>query len=167
MTTTLLKSGVNIHETGDAADLCRMSRRSRPSKEIWCQTQRETVMIIPAADNMGLREGDAGVHIPLACNANDKGSLFAGSIFSGATLAAYRAAERLFKSRGLSGDLVAKTATINYLKRIATDGLAQATPISEPVLKPNGNYTVTMRVTISDIQGTAGAELSAEFILLQ
>jgi len=36
-------------------------------------------MIILAADNMGLREGDAGVHIPLACNANDKGFLFAGT----------------------------------------------------------------------------------------
>jgi thioesterase domain-containing protein len=123
-------------------------------------------MIIPAADNMGLREGDAGVNIPLACNANDKGSLFAGSIFSGATLAAYRATERLFKSRGLTGDLVAKTATINYLKRIVSDGLAQATPVSEPILKPNGNHTVSMNVRIVDTDGTCGAELTAEFILL-
>ena len=123
-------------------------------------------MIIPAADNMGLREGDTGVHIPLACNVNDKGSLFAGSIFSGATLAAYRATERLFASRGLSGDLVAKTASINYLKRIVSDGLAQATPVSEPVLKPNGNYAVSMSVRVVDKDGTCGAELTAEFILL-
>ena len=123
-------------------------------------------MIIPAADNMGLREGDTGVHIPLACNVNDKGSLFAGSIFSGATLAAYRATERLFASRGLSGDLVAKTASINYLKRIVSDGLAQATPSSEPVLKPNGNYAVSMSVRVVDTDGTCGAELTAEFILL-
>jgi hypothetical protein len=123
-------------------------------------------MIIPAADNMGLREGDAGVHIPLVCNANDKGSLFAGSIFSGATLAAYRAAERLFESRGLTGDLVAKTATVNYLKRIISDGLAQAIPINEPILKPNGNYTVSMNVCVVDTDGTCGAELTAEFILL-
>jgi thioesterase domain-containing protein len=124
-------------------------------------------MIIPAAENMGLREGDTGVHIPLACNANDKGSLFAGSIFSGATLVAYRAAERLFKSRGMAGDLVAKTATINYLKRMVSDGFAQATPMSEPILKPNGNYTVPMRVRVVDTDGICGAELSAEFILLQ
>jgi len=123
-------------------------------------------MTIPAADNMGLQEGDTGILIPLTCNTNDKGSLFAGSIFSGATLAAYRATERLFASRGLTGDLVAKTATINYLKRIATDGFAQATPISEPILKPNGNYTVSMRVCVVDTDGTCGAELSAEFILL-
>lgn len=116
---------------------------------------------------MGLRESDAGVLIPLACNVNDKGSLFAGSIFSGATLAAYRATERLFASRGLTGDLVAKTATINYLRRIVSDGLAQATPNSEPILKPNGNYTVTMNVRVVDTDGTCGAELSAEFILLQ
>lgn len=123
-------------------------------------------MIIPAADNMGLREGNTGVHIPLVRNVNDKGSLFAGSIFSGATLAAYRATERLFESRELTGELVAKTATINYLKRIATDGFAQATPISEPILKPNGNYTVSMNVRVVDTDGTCGAELTVEFILL-
>lgn len=115
---------------------------------------------------MGLREVDAGVLIPLACSVNDKGSLFAGSIFSGATLAAYRATERLFATRGLSGDLVAKTATINYLKRIATDGLAVATPAGEPLRKPNGNYTVSMSVRVCDQAGGCGAELSAEFILL-
>lgn len=124
-------------------------------------------MTIPAADNMGLCDDTAGVRIPLAVNVNDKGCLFAGSIFSGATLAAYRAAERLFAARGLSGDLVAKTATINYLKRIETDGFAQAVPVSEPVLKPNGNYTVTMNVRVLDQAGGCGAELSAEFILLQ
>lgn len=123
-------------------------------------------MIIPAADNMGLREDDVGVHISLVRNVNDKGSLFAGSIFSGATLAAYRATERLFESRELTGELVAKTATINYLKRIATDGFAQATPISEPILKPNGNYTISMNVRVVDTDGTCGAELTAEFILL-
>ncbi|MEI6645819.1 MAG: YiiD C-terminal domain-containing protein [bacterium] len=124
-------------------------------------------MIIPAAENMGLHESDAGVHIPLVCNANDKGSLFAGSIFSGATLAAYRAAERLLVSRGLTGDLVAKTATINYLKRMVSDGLAVATQKSEPILKSNGNYTVSMNVRVIDKDGIGGAELSAEFILLQ
>ena len=124
-------------------------------------------MIIPAADNMGLREVATGVLIPLASNANDKGSLFAGSLFSGATLAAYRAAERLFESRALTGELVAKTATIHYLKRIVSDGVAQATPASDPLLKPNGNYTVTMNVRVVDPDGTCGAELKAEFILLQ
>jgi thioesterase domain-containing protein len=123
-------------------------------------------MIIPAANNMGLCEADTGVLIPLASNTNDKGSLFAGSIFSGATLAAYRAAERLFESRGLTGDLVAKTATVNYLKRIISDGLAQAIPINEPILKTNGNYTVSMNVCVVDTDGTCGAELTAEFILL-
>ena len=123
-------------------------------------------MIIPAADNMGLREDDVSVLIPLVRNVNDKGSLFAGSIFSGATLAAYRATERLFESRKLTGELVAKTATINYLRRIATDGFAQATPISEPILKPNGNYTISMNVRVIDTDGMCGAELTAEFILL-
>jgi len=124
-------------------------------------------MIIPAAEQMGLHEDPAGVVIPLATSLNDKGSLFAGSIFSGATLAAYRSTERLFQSRGLAGELVAKTATINYLRRIQTDGLALATPTGEPLLKPNGNYTVTQQVRVLDQEGTCAAELTAEFILVQ
>jgi len=124
-------------------------------------------MKIPAADNMGLSEQGEGVLIPLSSNNNDKGSLFAGSLFSGTTLAAYRATERLFASRGLTGELVAKTATIDYLKRIVTDGLAVASPVAEPLLKPNGNYTVTMRASVSDTAGVVGAELTAEFILLK
>jgi acyl-coenzyme A thioesterase PaaI-like protein len=124
-------------------------------------------MTIPAAEQMGLREGPSGVIIPLAMSVNDKGSLFAGSIFSGATLAAYRATERLFEARGLAGELVAKTATINYLRRIQSDGLAIAKPIGEPVLKPNGNYTVTQQVRVLDQEGACGAELTAEFILVK
>jgi acyl-coenzyme A thioesterase PaaI-like protein len=123
-------------------------------------------MKIPAADNMGLCERDDGVLIPLGSNLNDKGSLFAGSLFSGATLAAYRATERLFASRGLAGELVAKHATIQYLKRVATDGLAVASPVAEPLLKPNGNYTVTMRAVVTDTAGQVCAELTAEFILV-
>jgi hypothetical protein len=124
-------------------------------------------MTIPAADRLGLTEGPSGVLIPLGTNLNDKGSLFAGSIFSGATLAAYRSTERIFHARGLAGELVAKTATINYLRRIQSDGLAIASPIAEPVLKPNGNYTLTQQVRVLDQEGACGAELTAEFILVK
>jgi hypothetical protein len=124
-------------------------------------------MIIPAVEHMGLCEGPSGVIIPLTMSLNDKGSLFAGSIFSGATLAAYRSTERLFEARGLTGDLVAKTATINYLRRIQSDGLAVATPTSEPLQKPNGNYAVTQQVRVLDQEGLCCAELTAEFILVK
>jgi hypothetical protein len=116
---------------------------------------------------MGLREEGEGVVIPLARNANDKGCLFAGSIFSGATLAAYRAAERLFAARGLAGDLVAKAASICYLRRIEADGRAVATPQGEPLCKPNGNHALTVSVAVLDDEGACGAELAAEFVLLK
>jgi thioesterase domain-containing protein len=123
-------------------------------------------MTIPAADNMGLREEGVVVVIPLAQNVNDKGCLFAGSIFAGATLAAYRAAERLFAARGLAGDLLAKGASIRYLARIESDGLAAAAPQGEPREKPNGNRALAVRATVCDAAGALGAELDAEFVLL-
>lgn len=116
---------------------------------------------------MGIREEGGGVVIPLALNVNDKGCLFAGSIFAGATLAAYRAAERLFAARGLSGELVARSASIGYLRRIGSDGRAVATPQGEPLCRPNGNHALTVLAAVSDAAGTRGAELTAEFVLLK
>ncbi len=124
-------------------------------------------MNIPAGDNLHLREEGAGVRIPLEHNLNDKGSLFAGSIYAGAILAAYRAAERLFADGGLAGDLVAKTASISYLKRVVSDGTAVASACGEPLLKANGNRTLAVAVTVLDEERIPCAELSVEFILLK
>lgn len=123
-------------------------------------------MNIPAADNLGLREEDGGVAIPLAPNLNDKGCLFAGSLFSGAILSAYRAAEAFLGERALTGELVAKTAAISYLKRVATEGRALATQCGGLVRKPNGNHALTVTVAVNDASGERCAEFKAEFILL-
>ena len=123
-------------------------------------------MNIPASDHLHLREEEDGVTIPFAHNRNDKGSLFAGSIYAGAILAAYRAAERLCAARGLCGDLVAKTAAITYLKRIDSNGRAVASPQGDPHRKPNGNHAVKIAVTVSDAAGAACAEVTAELILM-
>ena len=124
-------------------------------------------MNIPAAKNLHLSEEGEVILIPLEHNLNDKGSLFAGSIYAGAVLAAYRAAERCFAGRGLSGNLVAKTASIDYLKSIVTDGHATGAAAGEPLLKPNGNHSLTVTVTVNNEEGSPCAEFKAEFILLK
>jgi thioesterase domain-containing protein len=122
---------------------------------------------IPAADTLQLREEADGVRIPLEPNLNDKGCLFAGSIYAGAVLAAYRTAEKLVAERGLSGDLMAKAASISYLKRVVSDGQAVATLCGEPACKPNGNHVLSMTVVVSDAEGACCAELTTEFVLLK
>ena len=124
-------------------------------------------MNIPASDNLHLSEEDGQIAIPLEQNRNDKGCLFAGSIYSGAIIAAYRAAERCFAEHGLSGALVAKTAAVSYLKSIVSDGLAVATACGEPLLKPNGNHALTVTVAVRDALGMPCAEIKAELILLK
>lgn len=124
-------------------------------------------MNIPASDNLHLQEEGGGVTIPFEHNRNDKGSLFAGSIYAGAILAAYRAAERLFAERGLGGDLVAKSASISYLRRIVSDGRATAAAQGEPVCKPNGNRTLSVAVVVADAAGLPCAELAAELVLMK
>lgn len=124
-------------------------------------------MNIPAGENLHLQEEGNVVTIPFEHNRNDKGSLFAGSIYAGAILAAYRAAERLFAARGLRGDLVAKTASISYLRRIGSDGRAEAASRGEPLCKPNGNHTLSVAAVVSDASGARCAELTAELVLLK
>ena len=104
--------------------------------------------------------------IPLDRNVNDKGCLFAGSIFSGATLAGYRLAEKLVSAQQLPGELVAKGASISYLKRIASDGRATPVPLSPLTRKPNTNYTVSMRIDVVDAEQTLCAQLTTEYILV-
>lgn len=124
-------------------------------------------MNIPAVENLQLREEGAEVRIPLGPNLNDKGCLFAGSIYSGAILAAYRAAERSFAERGLTGGLVAKQAAIRYLKSLVSDGTAAVAACDGPVCKPNGNHTLTVTVSVSGADGTPCAEFTGEFVLLK
>ena len=124
-------------------------------------------MNIPASDNLHLQEEGSVIRIPLKDNLNDKGCLFAGSIYSGAILAAYRGAERLFAERAFAGELVAKTASISYLKRIESDGFAVATPQGEPLLKPNGNRMLTVEVAVLDSESVRCAELTVEMVLLK
>ena len=124
-------------------------------------------MKIPAAGNLRLREEGGAVTVPLEHNLNDKGCLFAGSIYAGAILAGYRAAERAFARRGLSGELVAKTASVSYLGRIVTDGVAEVVACGEPAQKANGNQVLALTVAVFDSARNRCAECSAEFVLLK
>ena len=123
-------------------------------------------MNIPAADNLHLHETIDGIAIPLEQNRNDKGCLFAGSIYSGAILAAYRAAERRCAERGLTGGLVAKSASIRYLTSIVSDGRSRAVACGEPAAKPNGNHALAVTVEVLDADGARCAEFTADMVLM-
>lgn len=122
---------------------------------------------IPAAERLHLREEEGGIRIPLEWNLNDKGCLFAGSIYAGAIVAAYRTAERRYAALGLEGGLVAKRATVRYLKSLVSDGHATTTACGEPQRKPNGNWTVIVTVAVSARDGVPCAELEAEMVLMR
>jgi hypothetical protein len=123
-------------------------------------------MVIPAAENLHLSQEGGGVRIPLEYNCNDKGSLFAGSIYSGAVMAAYRKAEDLFVACGLKGALVAREASIRYLKQILEDGMAVASVDEIPSRKTNGNYSLNVKVAVNNSEGIVCAEMDAGFVLL-
>ncbi len=122
---------------------------------------------VPAAEHLRLSEEDGGICVPFERNANDKETLFAGSIYAGAVFAAYRAAERRCASEGLMGGIVAKGASIRYLKPIRTDGHAVATACTPPQRKPNGNHTLSVSIAVLDAAKDPCAEVVVELILLK
>jgi thioesterase domain-containing protein len=110
--------------------------------------------IKPAAA-LGLKElrvtGVQGaVCVPYAQNVNDKRTLFAGSLFSGAVLAGYRCVQRMMRVANLAGALVCKDASIRYEKPVTTDALCRTVACGRFSKPGNGKRQVRITVEILD-----------------
>ncbi len=124
-------------------------------------------MKIEAIESMALQErndegGQPTVVVPLKSNTNDKGTLFAGAIFSTCILCGYRAAERAFSEAGIQGDVVAALAEIKYRRPVRTDAVA-AIHNASPVDKSRTQPTLNVQVSLRDAEGQTCATLTARY----
>ncbi|MCP3429133.1 bifunctional GNAT family N-acetyltransferase/hotdog fold thioesterase [Opacimonas viscosa] len=98
----------------------------------WCQTLQETWQTtIPISDQMGIKiyqySGDTlEVRASLNKNINLHGTMFAGSIFSLATLTGWGMIYLQLREQGLSGDIVLGDSNIHYHKPITAQPRAIA-----------------------------------------
>ena len=70
------------------------------------------------------------VFAPLDKNSNDKGTFFAGSIYSTMVLSGWALVTRILKDRGIDAEVVIATSTIDYLKPAKDDVLVSASPVN-------------------------------------
>ena len=124
-------------------------------------------MKIEAIKRMALEERDTGsgqptVLVPLEGNTNDKGTMFAGSIFSACILCGYRAAERAFAEAGIRGDIVAAQADIKYLRPVSSDAVATVHSIS-PIDTSRTQPALNVQVDLLDANNQTCATLTARY----
>jgi len=111
---------------------------------------------IPLVRAMGLvvESADADavtVRIPLAANANDKGTLFAGASYSGLVLAGWTLAmNRAFASGFEKPWAAVVDAHVHYAKAIAEDVVARAEFAEAPNLVPGARNWAKVRVTVGE-----------------
>ena len=109
---------------------------------------------IPIMGGMGLQviSADARtvtVQIPIEPNRNDKGTLFAGSSYSGLVLAGWMLAMERAKASGFRRPWVAVVdAHVHYAKPIREDVLAKAEFAEEPNLVPGACNWAKIQVRV-------------------
>lgn len=111
---------------------------------------------IPIAAAMGLSivtSGDASVtmRIPLSGNANDKGTLFAGSSYSALVLAGWMLAMNHARTSGFANPWAAIVdAHVHYAKPMREDLVVTAVFAEPPNLVPGARNWAKIRVTAAD-----------------
>lgn len=123
-----------------------------PLMETTCQILKD----IPVVNGMGLRVESADaqsvtIRIPIEPNRNDKGTLFAGSSYSGLVLAGWLLAMNRARTSGFADPWAAVVdAHVHYAKPIRETVHATATFVDEPHLVPGARNWAQIRVTVDD-----------------
>lgn len=105
-------------------------------------------------------------HIPLLGNRNDKGTLFAGSQYSGLVLAGWYLASRWAASRGLGEKVAIKDCHVRYPKAASTAVTVTATLREAPDLRPSGHWRALISVQGIDADGDTVSELDGDYRIL-
>ena len=81
---------------------------------------------IPITIAFGFQVVDASaaqvlLHVPLSPNTNHKGTAFGGSLFSATTISAWGLVYNFVRSENITGDIVLKSSTMEFLKPVEAD----------------------------------------------
>ncbi|WP_440054436.1 YiiD C-terminal domain-containing protein [Pseudoalteromonas sp. T1lg65] len=129
---------------------------------------------IPISDVMGIKvdtytDWQFSTRADLKANLNPHNSMFAGSIYSMATLTGWGATYLALRERGLDGDIVLADANIKYMKPLMKEPSASVT-ISECVgeletltTEGRAQYTVPVKVYSGDV---LVAKFEGQFVVL-
>ena len=156
--------------------------KNRPSEPGWFRHPDWTQVLqntwreaIPISDAMGIKvhsytDWEFSTQADFAANVNLHGSMFAGSIYSLATLTGWGATYLALKEAGLEGDIVLADASIKYLKPLKASPRATVV-LTEcegelNALTDEGKARFTVPVSVFDGDRKV-AEFIGQFVVIQ
>ncbi len=123
---------------------------------------------IEAFEKLGMRVVEDGpdavvLEMPLAGNTNDKGTMFAGSLYSLMVLAGWKLSINVSESNNCFGNAVISKAQINYLRPVPEDCVAKAVMAKDFYLNLYGSGCCEVLVQICGANGAVCVELDAHY----
>lgn len=112
-------------------------------------------------------ETEAVFHVPLAPNVNDKGTLFAGSQYSGLVIAGWTLASHWAEVNGLGDKVAIKDCSVSYPNAATKDVTVTASFQQTPDERPSGHTRALIRVQGVDSEGTLVSELKGDYRILK
>jgi thioesterase domain-containing protein len=123
--------------------------------------QPQGIRLLKATDT------EVSFHVPLDPNINDKGTLFAGSQYSGLVISGWYLASQWAKSQNLGEKVAVKDCSVSYPKAALSDITATAVFKQAPDKRPSGHWRVLVEVTGIDEQGGITSVLKGDYRIIQ
>ena len=126
---------------------------------------------IPVAAGMGIHilefDGTSlSIALPLKPNANDKGTAFAGSIYSALVLSGWCLITAALAEAGLNTEVVIAESDVKFKRPVSGDSVATATfdgPFSPDTLAREGRQTIRISARIM-CDGKTAAEMTGTYV---
>lgn len=106
-------------------------------------------------------------HVPLVGNRNDKGTVFAGSQFSGLVISGWYLASHWAKSKGLGEKVAIKDSQVRFPKAAESELTVTARFIEAPDQRPSGHWRAQIQVVAVDVLGDTVSELTGDYRILR
>ncbi len=101
--------------------------------------------------------------MPLEGNTNDKGTMFAGSLYSLMVLAGWKLSINVSEAAGAPGDVVISDASVKYLRPVTEDCQAKAVVEKEFCVNAFGSGCCGVNVQICNSRGKVCADFVGEY----
>jgi thioesterase domain-containing protein len=115
---------------------------------------------------VGATESEAEFFLPLTGNTNDKGTLFAGSQYSGLVICGWYLTSQWATSQNLSEKVAIKDCHVTYPKAAVSDCRVIARFKQTPDQRPSGHWRALVEVSAIDEAGDVVSTLSGDYRVL-
>lgn len=111
-------------------------------------------------------EDTASFSVPIQGNQNDKGTLFAGSQYSGLVICGWYLASHWAQSQGLGSKVAIKSCNVTYPNAATTSIKTIATFTNTPDKRPSGHWRAMITVVGVDENGLETSKLTGDYRVL-